>query len=107
MAAGSAIRNRSQIVTVVTPRGAVEVARQEVRGLRQGSSWQWFWIARRQGRVDWSEASTVREAIRRAMLLPPRKPPAWLGNAATEAERQITDAVAGSSADSSDAGVST
>jgi hypothetical protein len=91
MAAGSAVRNRSQIVTVTTPRGPVEVARQEMRGLRQGSSWRWFWIARRKGRTDWSDATTVREAIRRATLLPPHKPPAWLRDAAYEAEGRIVE----------------
>jgi hypothetical protein len=91
MAAGSAVRNRSETVTVMTPRGPVEVVRQQVRGIRQGSSWRWFWLARRTGRGDWSEASTTREAIRKATLLPPRKPAAWLLEAATEAERQIGD----------------
>jgi hypothetical protein len=103
MAGGGAVRNRSQIVTVTTPRGSVEVARQEVHGLRKGEQWQWFWVARRKGRVDWSEASTVREAIRRAILLPARKPPGWLAEAAVEAERQIIDAIDGASADSPEA----
>jgi hypothetical protein len=93
MPAGTAVRNRSEIVTVATPRGEVEVARQEMRGLRRGSSWTWFWLARRTGSSAWSEASTTREAIRRAMLLPPRKLPAWLHNAATEAERELTAVV--------------
>jgi hypothetical protein len=35
MPAGSAVRNRSETVTVVTPRGGVEVVRQEMRGLRR------------------------------------------------------------------------
>ena len=59
MASGSAVRNRSEIVTVVTPRGHVEVARQEMRGLRRGSGWRWFWVARRSGKADWCEASTA------------------------------------------------
>jgi hypothetical protein len=88
--AGSAVRNRSEAVTVATPRGEVEVARQEMRGSRRGSSWTWFWLAHRRGSGGWSEASTAREAIRRAMLLPPRKLPAWLNEAAAEAEREIT-----------------
>jgi hypothetical protein len=92
MAGVSAVRNRSQVVTVDTPRGFVEVARQEIRGLRQGSSWRWFWVARRKGRSDWSEAPTAREAIRRATLLSPHKPPAWLRDTASDAERQIVDA---------------
>ena len=90
--AGSAVRNRSEIVTVVTPRGPVEVLRQEMRGVRQSSSWTWFWVARRKGGGDWSEASTVREAIRKATLLPARKPPAWLRDAAVEVEKQIIGA---------------
>jgi hypothetical protein len=75
----------------MTPRGPVDVVRQEIRALPQTKSWAWFWIARRKGRSDWSEASTAREAIRMATLLPPRKPPAWLLKAAVEAERKIMD----------------
>lgn len=89
MPGGSAGRNRSEAVIIQTPRGPVEVLRQEMRGLRQGSSWTWFWLAHRKGGGGWSEASTAREAIRRAMLLPPRKTPAWLNTAAEEAERQL------------------
>ena len=92
MPAGSAVRNRSEIVTLVTPRGKVEVVRQEVRGLRRDSGWRWFWAAHRAGTGAWSEASTAREAIRRAMLLPRRKLPAWVNEVAAEAERQLTDA---------------
>jgi len=89
MARGSAVRNRSDPVTVGTPRGPVEVVRQQTRGLRRGSGWTWFWAARRAGRVDWHEASTAAEAIRRAILLPARKPPAWLREAAATAEQQV------------------
>src|SRR6516165_12749895 len=92
MPAGSAVRNRSGTVTVVTPRGEVEVARQETRGLSRGSSWTWFWLARRRGTSGWSEASTAREAIRRAILLSPGKLPAWLNEAAAEAERELSGA---------------
>jgi hypothetical protein len=92
MAAGSAVRNRSQIVTIETPRGQVEVLRQQMRGLRERSSWTWFWLARRKGGGNWSEATTAREAIRRATLLPPRKVPAWLREAAVDAERHIIPA---------------
>jgi hypothetical protein len=102
MPAGSAVRNRSEIVTVVTPRGEVEVARQKVRGLRRGSSWRWFWVAHRRGGSAWSEATTALEAIRRAMLLPPRKLPAWLDEAAGEAERRLTGADTDNVTDSSD-----
>jgi hypothetical protein len=43
-------------------------------------------MARRAGNVDWHEASTPAEAIRRAILLPARKPPEWLRQAAVSAE---------------------
>ncbi len=89
MARGSAIRNRSESVTVGTPRGPVEVVRQEVRGRRRNTGWTWFWVARRAGHTDWHEASTPAEAIRRAILLPARKPPAWLREAAATAEQQL------------------
>ena len=72
-----------------TPRGPVEVARQEMLGLRRNSGWTWFWMARRAGTVDWHEATTPAEAIRRAILLPARKPPGWLREAATTAEAQL------------------
>jgi hypothetical protein len=89
MARGSAFRNRSESVTVGTPRGSVEVVRQEVKGLRRNTGWTWFWVARRAGHVDWHEASTPAEAIRRAILLPARKPPEWLRQAAATAEAQL------------------
>lgn len=89
MARGSAVRNRSESVTVATPRGPVEVVRQEVRGQRRHTGWTWFWMARRAGNVDWQEASTPAEAIRRAILLPARKPPGWLREAAATAEQQL------------------
>jgi hypothetical protein len=93
MASGNAIRNRSAIVTVATPRGRVEVVRQEMKGLRASLGWTWFWIARRAGQQDWREASTAREAIRRATLLAPKRKVAWLDHAAAAAERQLlTDA---------------
>jgi hypothetical protein len=47
-------------------------------------------LARTQKRQrGWSEASTARDAIRRSMLLPPRKLPARLNRAAAEAEREL------------------
>ncbi len=42
------------------------------------------------GSRNWTEATTAREAIRRALLLPPRKLPAWLNEAAIQAESEIT-----------------
>src|SRR5450755_1946802 len=92
VASGRSVRNRSEIVTVVTPRGHVEVARQGMRGLRRASGGAWFWVARRQGHGEWCDGSTAREAIRRATLLAPRKPPAWVGEAVADAERQIMTA---------------
>jgi hypothetical protein len=89
MGRGAAVRNRSEIVTVSTPRGTVEVVRQEMQGLKQRRSWTWFWLARRKGKTDWSEASTAPEAIRRATLLPAGKPPSWLHDVAEEAERKM------------------
>ena len=92
MPAGSAIRNRSESVTVVTPRGEIDVVRQEMRGLKRGSGWRCFWLVQRTGSAGWSEASTAREAIRRALLMPPRKIPSWVSEAAATAEREITAA---------------
>jgi hypothetical protein len=60
-----------------------------MRGLQRRSGWTWFWMARRAGNVDWHEATTPAEAIRRAILLPPRKPPVWLLDAAATAEEQL------------------
>jgi hypothetical protein len=60
-----------------------------MRGLRRGSGWTWFWMAGRAGNVDWHEASTPAEAIRRAILLSARKPPGWLREAAATAEQQL------------------
>jgi hypothetical protein len=103
MARGSAVRNRSESVTVSTPRGPVEVIRQEVRGLRRNSGWTWFWAARRAGRLDWQEASTPAEAIRRAILLPAGKPPSWLREAAATAEQQVLPDSSSEPASASDA----
>jgi hypothetical protein len=46
-------------------------------------------MARRAGHVDRHEATTPAEAIRRAILLPARKPPEWLRQAAATAEAQL------------------
>lgn len=89
MPQGAAVRSRSDPAIIATPRGPVEVVRQEMRGLRRGSVWTWFWVARRKGKVDWCEGPTAQEAIRRATLLPPRKQPGWLTKAASDAERQL------------------
>ena len=89
MPAGSADRNRSPIVNVTTPRGRIDVMHQEMRGLGSRSGWHKFWLARRTGTHDWAEATTPREAIRRAVLLPAKKTPGWLDAAVQEAERQL------------------
>jgi hypothetical protein len=87
--AGSADRNRSEVVTVQTPRGAVDVMHQESRGLRKRSGWHRSWLARGVGKPGWAQATTPREAIGRAMLLPAGKAPGWLEVAATEAEQKL------------------
>lgn len=87
--AGSADRNRSAIVNVTTPRGAIDVMHQEMRGLRQGSGGRTFWRTRRSGRRDWVQASSLPEAIRRAALLAPKRTPAWLAAAVADAQRQF------------------
>lgn len=89
MPAGSADRNRSPIVHVATPRGRVDVMHQEMRGLGSRSGWTKFWLARCSGTHDWAQATTPREAIRRAVLLPAKKTTGWLDAAAQEAERQL------------------
>jgi hypothetical protein len=89
MPAGSADRNRSPIVNVTTPRGRIDVMHQEMRGLGSRSGWHKFWLARRTGTHDWAEATTPREAIRRAVLLPAKKTPGWLDAAVREAARQL------------------
>jgi hypothetical protein len=60
-----------------------------MRGLRRNSGWTWFWVARRKGKIDWSDGSTVQEAIRRATLLPAGKLPGWLVEAASDAETRL------------------
>jgi hypothetical protein len=97
--AGRAVANRSDPVTVATARGPVEVVRQQWRSQRAGSRWQWEWLARRGGQRDWKQGSTAREAIRRAALLAPGKPPGWLTAAVDEAERGLSALPAEPSAD--------
>ena len=62
-------------------------------------------MARRAGNRDWHEASTSAEAIRRAILLPARKPPEWLRLTAASAEAELladNPPDAGSSSDGAD-----
>src|SRR5450755_2884129 len=88
--AGRAVANRSDPLTVPTPRGPVDVVRQQWRSQRSGSRWQWEWLARRRGQRDWKQGTTAREAIRHATLLPPGKQPGWLADAVAAAERGLT-----------------
>jgi hypothetical protein len=88
--AGRSIANRSETVTVPTPRGPVEVVRQQWRSQRPGSRWRWEWLARRGAQRDGKQGTTAREAIRQATLLPPGKQPGWLTAAVDEAERGLS-----------------
>ena len=88
--AGRAVANRSDPITVSTPRGPVQLVRQQWHSQRAGSRWQWEWLARRGGQRDWKEASTAREAIRQATLLAPGKQPGWLTAAVEGAERGLS-----------------
>jgi hypothetical protein len=83
------VTNRSERVTVSTPRGPVDVVRQQWRSQVPGSRWQWEWLARRAGQRDWRQGTTAREAIRHAALLPPRTSPAWLQDAAAVATKEL------------------
>jgi hypothetical protein len=87
--AGKAVANRDPL-TVATPRGPVEVVRQQWRSQRSGSRWQWEWYFRCRVQRDWKQGTTAREAIRQATLLPPRKQPGWLTAAIAQAERELS-----------------
>jgi hypothetical protein len=87
--AGRAVANRSDPFIVATPRGPVEVVRQQWRSQRVGSGWQWEWLARRRGQSDWRQAGTAREAIRQATLVSTGKQPGWLTAAVADAERGL------------------
>ena len=87
--AGSSVRNRSDPVTVTTPRGPVEVVRQQWRTQQPRGKWRWEWLARRQGQRDWRQGTTAREAIRQAALLPAGKHPGWLLEAAARATQEL------------------
>lgn len=88
---GRSIANRSETVTVPTPRGQVEVVRQQWRSQRPGSRWNWEWLARRVGRRDWRQGPTAREAIRQEVFLAPGKQPKWLLDAAARASAELED----------------
>jgi hypothetical protein len=85
----SSVRHGSDPVTVPTPRGPVEVVRQQWRSKRAGSRWEWEWRARRCGKREWRPGSTAREAIRQATLVPAGKPPKWLVDAAAQAAKEL------------------
>jgi hypothetical protein len=80
------------VVAVDTPRGRVEVMQQEMRGERQGSGWRMFWFARRAGKQEWAQANTPQDAIRKAILLPPKKAGGWLERAVAEVREQLDEA---------------
>ena len=89
--AGRSVANRSETVTVPTPRGPVEVVRQQWRSQRPGSRWNWEWLACRAGQRDWRQGSTAREAIRQAVLLAPAKQPKRLLDAGDRASAELED----------------
>ena len=88
--AGRAVANRSEPMRVQTPGGPVDVVRQQWRSQRPGSLWQWELLARRDGKRDWKQRTTAREAIRQATLLPPGRQPGWLTAAVEDAERGMS-----------------
>jgi hypothetical protein len=89
--AGRSVANRSETVTVPTPRGPVEVVRQQWRSQRPASRWNWEWLACRAGQRDWRQGSTAREAIRQAALLAPAKQPKRLLDAGDRASAELED----------------
>ncbi len=88
--AGRSVANRSETVTVSTPRGPADVVHQQWRSQRPGSRWSWEWLARRAQR-GWRQGSTAREAIRQAVLLAPGKQPKWLLDDAASASTLLED----------------
>ena len=88
--AGRSVANRSETVTVATPRGRSRWCASSGARSVPGVGWQWEWLARRGGQRDWKQGSTAREAIRQATLLPPGKQPGWLTAAVAEAERGLS-----------------
>ena len=74
-------RRAQPSVTAPSPRSSIPPAAplrwraRRCADLRRGSGWTWFWVARRKGKIDWSDGSMAQEAIRRATLLPAGKQP--------------------------------
>jgi hypothetical protein len=85
--ASRSVANRSDAVTVSTPRGPVEVVRQQWRSQRPGSRWNSEWLARRVGQRDWRQGSTARQAA----LLAPGKQPKWLLDAEARTSAELED----------------
>ncbi len=83
------VSNRSEIVAVPTPRGMVEVCRQQWRSQAPNAPWELVWVARRKGQAGWRRGASAAEAIRSATLLPPKKKKPWLAAAAAQAERVL------------------
>jgi hypothetical protein len=88
--ARSNVRNRSETLTLSSPRGPVEVVRRQWRSQKSNSRWEWEWMARRSGQRQWRQATSAREAIRQATLLAAGKQSAWLAQAAARAERELS-----------------
>jgi hypothetical protein len=82
-------RNRSETLTLSSPRGPVEVVRQQWRSQKSSSRWELERMARRSGQRQWRQATSAREAIRQATLLAAGKQSAWLPPAAAQAEREL------------------
>jgi len=81
--------NRSRIVTVRTPSGEFEIARQW-RSEAPNRPGEWEWVARRRGEDDWCRGGSAREAIGWATGLLAGAWPGWLADAAGEAERKLS-----------------
>jgi hypothetical protein len=84
------VANGSRILTVLTPRGEVEVARREWPSERPASEWEWVWVARRAGEMDWRRGASAREAIGLAIELEAGAWPAWLAEATRKVERDLS-----------------
>jgi hypothetical protein len=64
--------------------------RQQWRSQKTSDSrWRWEWLARWRGQKTWREASSAQEAVRQATLIGAGKQPAWLAQAAADAERLV------------------
>ena len=75
-----------------SPRGEVEVVRQQWRSQNSNSRWEWEWSPDATAVGRCGEPSSAREAIRQATLLAAGKQPAWLAQAAAQGERELSSA---------------